>query len=64
MTKFSASPYSIDQFDVEESKNCYFDSLRVFDGETNDTLLFGPLCGQLNETQSNRYIDFMAIKGT
>ena len=49
-THFSASPHSIDQLDVEESKNCYFDSLRVFDGETNDTLLFGPLCGQLNET--------------
>ncbi|XP_060591459.1 uncharacterized protein LOC132746360 isoform X1 [Ruditapes philippinarum] len=36
-----------DYFDIEESDNCIFDSLRVLSGERNDSaLLGGPYCGE------------------
>ncbi len=49
---------SVERFEIEEGKDCFFDSLRVYDGDAGSgALLISPLCGQsTNTTQVEGYV--------
>ena len=47
-------PFSIKALDLESSKNCFFDSLTIYDGVSNhSSRLLGPACGDLKQNTTD-----------